>query len=500
MKRFVGAAKSSIVTWKKTTVLRVGLDVYGDFFGFVWCFCPERFELLLFSHLRFAVFFYVASTCTLKHKAPTKKKKTNSTSPFNKEPIFVGHDRIKQRYFFWQFCHGESLLSRSAWHGGSSFPWWKVKDQTKTAGKTVSRGVENGFKLKWCHWSLFLLGARFAAGQFLCTQNNSAFRPQDPENAWGPSHRACDGQAGSCQWHSQGVVGQFRVSSKKCCQIDKVFWRPGEIKSFGVPDFFWIWRETNELPELPETTLAMTCTKKSFLKQGSLNYPFGEDQTSSKCIVMLRDFPSKQGIVWVGDIWFSPLSNRGPARNPCLPSMMKNRECRSTKLGFFTGKKTGPKTGMFGMWLFGWSRNPKKNITSQESHQWFSWFFLKKSGENIVRELSECPAQVPKQALLGAQAGVNTWSSFCFVWSRGGGNGIENKNRRGLISFLAHICLKGCCTFSSFRLHNGFILGKGRCGSNDQTRNQIHLFIESISKQFVCNKHKRPEWMFSKGK
>lgn len=100
MKRFVGAAKSSIVTWKKTTVLRVGLDVYGDFFGFVWCFCPERFELLLFSHLRFAVFFYVASTCTLKHKAPTKKKKTNSTSPFNKEPIFVGHDRIKQRYFF----------------------------------------------------------------------------------------------------------------------------------------------------------------------------------------------------------------------------------------------------------------------------------------------------------------------------------------------------------------------------------------------------------------
>lgn len=75
MKRFVGAAKSSIVTWKKTTVLRVGLDVYGDFFGFVWCFCPERFELLLFSHLRFAVFFYVASTCTLKHKAPTKKKK-----------------------------------------------------------------------------------------------------------------------------------------------------------------------------------------------------------------------------------------------------------------------------------------------------------------------------------------------------------------------------------------------------------------------------------------
>ena len=72
--RFVGAAVSSRTSpWKKATVLRVGLDVYGDFFGFVWCFCPERFELLL-SRLRFAVFFYVASTCTLKHKAPTKKK------------------------------------------------------------------------------------------------------------------------------------------------------------------------------------------------------------------------------------------------------------------------------------------------------------------------------------------------------------------------------------------------------------------------------------------
>lgn len=246
----------------------------------------------------------------------------------------------------------------------------------------------------------------------------------------------------------------------------------------------------------------MTCTKKSFLKQGSLNYPFGEDQTSSKCMVMFFGISLLNSALFGLVTYGFPLCQIGaPPGTSACPLWWRIWNAGPRSWGFFTGKKQVDQNwdvwGMF-FWMM---KKILKNITSQESQSsGFLDFFSKIPGENIVRELSECPAQVPKQALLGAQAGVNTWSSFCFVWSRGGGNGIENKNRRGLISFLAHICLKGCCTFSSFRLRNGSYLVRADVDPIIKREiKSICLLSLSLSSSFA-NKQKKLFWMLSKGK
>ena len=131
----------------------------------------------------------------------------------------------------------------------------------------------------------------------------------------------------------------------------------------------------------------MTCTKKSFLKQGSLNYPFGEDQTSSKCIVMFF------GISLLNSALFGLVTYGFPRQEPVLA--LYDEE---------SGMQVDQNWDETGGCGFLDEKNPKKNITSPESHPkpvvfWICCqkFQVKTSYENF----QNARRKYPKKPFLG---------------------------------------------------------------------------------------------------